>query len=270
MPKDAIWEDLERRARKALISYAIFRWESALIIGLTILLAVVYPSPFPWWRWYYWLGLGLIGEALIIYTSLTDERTAQHVVAAMFREQYSPGALRLSKYRQQMEKALEYQARIHKAIAEVKEGILRDRLARAGHGVNEWIAQIFQLAKRLEHFESNEVIAEDMKSVPAALKNLEARYKLEDDERVRADLLKAIEQKQAQWRNLQQLQNTMESAEVRLGTTLTALGTVYSQILLIAAKGDEGAAAERLATDIAEQTTSLQDLIETMDEVLKY
>ena len=52
MSTDPIRAELEQRAKRSMISYAIFRWESAVIIGLTILLAALYPEPFPWWRWY--------------------------------------------------------------------------------------------------------------------------------------------------------------------------------------------------------------------------
>lgn len=270
MAGDPIRQDMETRARRALVSYALFRWESAAIIGMTVLLAIFYPQPFPWWRWHYWLVLGVVAEALIIYTSLTDARTAEQVVAGIFREEHNPREIRSEEHRKLVERAFDYQARIDKAIDEVDAGALRDRLERADRGVADWVSQIFQLARRLDRFEGNEMIAADMKSVPLALKNLEARYKLEDNARVQAELLKALRQKQTQWGNLQQLQNTMESAEARLGATLTALGTIYSQVLLARAKSSEGATANGLATDIQEQIASLQDVIETMDEVLDY
>jgi len=270
MARDPIRQDMETRARRALVSYALFRWESAAIIGMTVLLAFFYPQPFPWWRWYYWLILGVVAEALIIYTSLTDARTAEQVVAGIFREEHNPREIRSAEHRKLVERAFDYQARIDKAIDEIDAGALRDRLERADRGVADWVSQIFQLARRLDRFEQNEMIAADMKSVPLALKNLEARYKLEDNARVQAELLKALRQKQTQWGNLQQLQNTMESAEARLGATLTALGTIYSQVLLARAKSSEGATANGLATDIQEQIASLQDVIETMDEVLDY
>lgn len=270
MPADPIKQELETRARRALLSYAIFRWESAAIIGMTILLAAFYPTPFPWWRWYFWVVLGAVAEALTIMTSVTDARTSEQVVAGMFREEHNPREIRSPGYRKLVDRAFDYQARIDAAIAEVEAGSLRDRLERTDRGVADWVSQIFGLARRLDRFAQNEVIAEDIKSVPVALKNLEARYKLEDSERVKAELLRAIRQKRTQWDNLVQLKNTMEGAEARLEATLTALGTIYSQVLLARAKSSEGAVAEGLNEDIREQVASLQDVIATMDEVLEY
>jgi len=270
MPRDPMHDELKARVQRALISYALFRWESAVIIGMTVLLAVLYPEPFPPWRWYYWVVLGMVAEALIIYTSLTDEATARRVLETLFREQHNPRLISKLSYRRQFERALEYQSRIDKAVGDMKKGILRDRLERADRGVQSWVSQIYHLARRLDRYEGNEVIARDLKAVPQELHHLNLRLNEESDHQVRQELHRAIERKQAQWHNLQQLQNAMESAQVRLDSTLTALATVYSQILLAAAKGDEGASAERLSSDIADQIASLQDVIETMDEVLKY
>ena len=270
MPTDPVRQELETRARRAMISYALFRWESAVLIGVTILLAFFYPQPFPWWRWFYWLILGAVAEALIIFTSITDAETSERVVAGMFREEHNPREIRSEKYRKLVERAYDYQTRIDKAVNEVDSNALRDRLERAGRGVADWVSQIFALARRLDQYVQNEVIVEDMRAVPLAIKNLDARYKLEDNPRVQAELLGALKQKRAQWDNLQQLKDTMEGAEARLEATLTALGTIYSQVLLARAKSSEGATAESLAEDIREQVASLQDVIATMDEVLNY
>jgi hypothetical protein len=270
MPTDPVQQELETRARRALVSYALFRWESAVLIGITILLAFFYPQPFPWWRWYYWLILGAVTETLIIFTSITDAETSERVVADMFREEHNPREIRSDKYRKLVERAFDYQTRIDNAVDEVESGALRDRLERADRGVADWVSQIFKLARRLDQFSQNEVIAEDMRAVPLAITNLDARYKLENNPRVQVELLGALKQKQAQWDNLQQLKDTMEGAEARLEATLTALGTIYSQVLLARAKSSEGAAAERLGEDIQEQVASLQDVIAAMDDVLNY
>ena len=270
MPADPVRQELETRARRALFSYALFRWESAVVIGATVLLAFFYPQPFPWFRWYYWLILGAVGEALILFTSITDAETSERVVAGMFREEHNPREIRSDKYRKLVERAFDYQGRIDKAVDDVESGALRDRLERAARGVADWVSQIFRLARRLDQYVQNDVIAEDMKAVPLAIKNLDARYKLEDNPQVQAELLRALRQKRAQWENLGQLRDTMQGAEARLEATLTALATIYSQVLLARAKSSEGATAEGLAEDIREQVASLQDVISTMDEVLDY
>ncbi len=64
--------DIQRRAQSAIIQYAFLRWESALIIGLTLVLFFLFPKPFPWWPPAAWLLLGLVGLAALVYSSLTD------------------------------------------------------------------------------------------------------------------------------------------------------------------------------------------------------
>jgi hypothetical protein len=59
----------------------------------------------------------------------------------------------------------------------------------------------------------------------------------------------------------------MEKAQYQLETTLTALGTVYSQILLISAKDIDSGRARRLREDISDQVAALQSLQSTLDEV---
>jgi len=76
-----------------------------------------------------------------------------------------------------------------------------------------------------------------------------------------------IRSKEAQWENLQKLQNTMEKAEFQLEDTLAALGTLYTQLQLIGAKDVDSGHTQRLQEDIAGQIASLQDIAEAMDSV---
>ena len=123
--------------------------------------------------------------------------------------------------------------------------------------------------QRLDAYESDPVLKQDLRSVPLAIKNFQARLELEDDESVRAQLRETIASKKAQWANLQRLQNAMEKAEYQLENTLAAMGTVYAQLQLLGAKDVDSGRAQRLREDIAEQVAALQDVLETMDEVYK-
>ena len=60
-----IRSDIEKEARSALIQYAFFRWENAVLLGMSILLAFFLPSLLtysgnggagsPWAAWGWWL-----------------------------------------------------------------------------------------------------------------------------------------------------------------------------------------------------------------------
>ena len=60
-----IRSELQKKAQSAIMQYAFFRWESAVIIAGTILLMALLPHPFPWWPVWGWLILGLVGLAAL-------------------------------------------------------------------------------------------------------------------------------------------------------------------------------------------------------------
>jgi hypothetical protein len=270
MAKGIFRTELERQAWRAMLSFAIFRLESALTIAVTIILIFLFPDPFPWWQWWYWLVIGAVAEALIIYTSLADPALGQKVVSDMLRGEFNPRELRSAKYRDKVEKALEYRERIEGLIRQSREGVLRDHLEEDARRITEWVANIFGLAKRLDAYENDEIIKRDMTSVQSAIKEFEARLNREDDETVREQMQEAIRSKKTQWDNLQRLQNTMEKAEFQLENTLSAMGTVYAQLQLIGAKDVDSSHARNLREDIAEQVKALQDIVEAMDEVYEF
>jgi len=257
-------DELRSRVLRAMLSYAIFRLESAVTIAMTIVLVFLLPTPFPWWRWWYWLILGGVAEALIIYTSLTDPETGAQVVAAMFREEFNPRRIRSPRFRERVEKALEYQQRIEAAVRQ-RRGVLRDHLRDTTRQITDWIAAIYHLAQRLDTYTRDKIVKRDLKSLPSEIENLKKRLAVEDDEAVREQLRETVARKEQQLAYLRRLENTMEKAEFQLEATLTALGTVYSQMLLLGAK--ESPRTRRLQEDIAEQIASLQDIAEAMDEV---
>jgi hypothetical protein len=134
-------------------------------------------------------------------------------------------------------------------------------------GVADWVGSVFGLAQRLDRYHNDPVLQRDQVDLPREIAGLRSRVSREDDQAVRAELDEAIRRKQEQLANLEKLQNTMEKAEYQLEVTLTALGTVYSQIQLIHAKDVDSGRAQRLRDDIADQVAALQGLQETLDEV---
>jgi len=267
MAKGIFRTELERRAWRAMLSFAIFRLESALTIAATIVLTFLFRRPFPWWQQWYWVVIGVVAEALIIYTSLNDPAVAQKVVSDMLRGEFNARELPSSKYRDKVEKALEYRERIEGVIRQSRQGVLREHLQEDARRITEWVSNVFGLAKRLDAYENDEIIKRDMRSVQSAIKDFEARLRLEDDEAVCQQMREAIRSKKTHWDNLQRLQNTMEKAEFQLENTLSAMGTVYAQLQLIGAKDVDSSRARHLREDISEQVKALQDIAEAMDEV---
>jgi hypothetical protein len=272
--RGSLTESLERRARRAIFWHALLRWESAVIIALTLvistflaLLSFVPGSSFPLLWAFIAAVVGLLTEAIVFLSSVTDEEENARAVASLLRDQYKPRSLRSRKRKAQLNKALEYEALIISTVQHTGEGILHDRLARTIEPVDDWIEAIYRLASRLDGYEQNQVIKRDLRSVPMAIQTFRKRLADEDDPAVRKTLRNTITDKERQWEHLSHLQNMMERAEYQLESTLAALGTVYAQLQAIDVRGAEKGRPERLRQEIDEQVVQLQDLSEAMDEV---
>lgn len=256
--------NLEKRARNAILQEAFFRWESAINIALMLILTVIFASAVPWWIF---VALSVVIEGGIGVITMRNPAINAKAVSTIFERQFQPKNIRSRDLRARTQKALEYLRRIEEAVGQTKEGVLRDRLKRTTEEVVDWVEAIHRLAIRVDRYEQNRLIARDMESVPKNISNLRRRLAEEDDLTVRAQIEKAISDRERQQANLEGLQNTIENAELQLERTLSALGTVYSQLLVLDTKGESSGRAERLQEEISEQVHQLQDLTLAMDEV---
>lgn len=262
-------DELRRRAMWAMWSYAFFRWESAVVIALVILLAFFLPQPFPWWQPWYWIAGGVVAELALIYSSFTDPEVGARVVAEMLRETFNPRRLRNPANQARVEKAFQYRAQIEAAIRAQRDSLLREHLQQTARGIDAWITGIYSLAERLDRYQNDAIIAQDMKTVPQSIAALQARLRNEDDPTVRAQLEATIRDKQAQLESLRSLENLMERADSQLEGTLSALGTVYAQIQYVGAKDIDSGQAQRLRQEIADRVAALQDLVNSVDDVYR-
>jgi hypothetical protein len=267
MAKSNFKDELQQKAARAILIRSIYRWESAAIIALTLILLFLIPQPFPFWLPWFWLVLGALGEIGLVWSSVRDPEFRAKAVAEMFREKFEPGEIENKALRTRVEKALEYREGIDGAIATSREGILRDHMADVSQGITDWMENVFRLAKRLDAYMSDEVIRQDLQSVEPAIEALKKRLALEDSDRVKRQISQAIAQKQIHRDNLRRLQNAMEQAQFQLESTITAMGTVYSQVKLLGSRDVASGRAQRLQQEIDDQVHALQDVVDTMDEV---
>jgi hypothetical protein len=219
------------------------------------------------WQWWFWLMLGGLGEVALVWSSLKDPEFRARAVAEMFREKFNARQIQSSKLRTQVDKALEYRDRIDEAIQEGREGVLREHLLDVSRGMNQWLENLFRLARRLDAYEADAMIHQDMSAVQPAIENLKQRLSAEDDDTVKRQISQAIAQRQIQRDNLHKLQNVMERAEFQLESTVTAMGTIYSQVMILGSRDVASGRASRLQQDIADQVQGLQDVVKTLDEV---
>jgi hypothetical protein len=267
MAKSSFQDELEKKAARAILTRSFYRWESAAIIALTLVLLFLIPKPLPFWQPWFWLVLGAMGEIGLVWSSLKDPEFRAKAVAEMFREKFRPRQIRNERLRRQVEKALEYRDRIDGVIGQNREGVLRQHLQDVSRDITAWVENVFRLARRLDDYHTDDMIHQDVQAVEPAIENLKRRLALEDDDTVKRQISQAIAQRQIQRDNLRKLQNVMERAEFQLESTLTAMGTVYSQMMILGSRDVASGRAQRLQQDIADQVQALQDVVITMDEV---
>lgn len=265
-------EKLHNRAVRAVWEDAVYRWESAVTIALTMLLAFFVPNlpaPMDWWQWWYWLVAGGVAEMALILAHVTDPNSAAAAVARLFRQEYDPRDIKDRGARRRVEKALEYRDGIT-AMAGQQSGAMRVNLDETLNEIDDWVGQIYRLAKRMDTIGQNTLMDRDRRNVPMELSNLRRRLQMEESPTVRAELEDSIQLKEQQLANLNAVLDNRKRADLQLENTLAALGTVYAQVQVIDSKDLDSARARRLRDEIHDEVAELQDTILAMEDVYSY
>lgn len=259
--------NLQQQAQSAILQYALFRWESGIVIALTIVLFFLFRRPFFWWPPFGWPLLGMGALILLVYSSINDAETNARMLLDLFQEQFNPRQLRDRELRKDVEMALEYQRRIETEVAKQREGLIRDRLDETANQITEWLSNIYQLAQRVDSYRADDLLAREREELPRELEQLTAQRKFETNPAVQEQLDEVIAGKGNHWQSLRELDARMKQAALQVEQSLTALATVYSQVQLIDAQSINSGRAERLQDDIQEQVARLNDLVVSINEV---
>jgi hypothetical protein len=257
-----------RRALGKLILNAVLGRQSAFIIAAAIIL-VGLGVPIPvlsepplalspvWW----------LAGLLPIWLIVVGLSIAQGFVSNALGEAFDLDQIRNTTLRANVRQALIYRQRINAAATRFADSGIRHRMRDLVDQVDEWVHNIYTLASRLDAFQSDRIIQRDLRDVPASINRLKERLRAEDDPSIKRELEETIRRRQAQYDNLRKLESAMDRADLQLENTLTALGTVYSQMLLLDAKEVDSSKAQRLRENIVAQVNALHDALVAMEEV---
>ncbi len=262
-------EQIQQRALSAMLTDAFFTWPSAVNIAFALIMFFLVPHLFIWWQPWFWIVFGVVAEAIYLGATLTDPVASQQAVNRMLTERFDPNSIKNLSARQRLQKALEYKKLID-AFAARQTGALKVSLTQTANEINDWIEQIYRLAKAIDTFEANTIIDRDRRAVPTELENLKRRLAVETDPTVQAELQEAIEIRQRLLDNLQSIANSVKRTDIKLDNTLAQLSTVYAQMQLLDTKALDSGHAQRLRTEIQEEIASLSDTINAMDDVYAY
>lgn len=170
-----------------------------------------------------------------------------------------------SKIQAHLDKARAYQKQINELIESTPDRN-RARRQELATQVSEWIKAIEDLSKQVGNFQQNTLIHQDLDSVPQAIEELKIRLANENNETTREELERTLANRKNQLAALKQLQDTINRAEIKIESTLSALGTIYSQ-LLTAQSTNQVADYSRLSTEVDEEVRTLQDHLDALREV---
>ncbi len=270
MTTDSTQPSVRERVKRALVMNALTDWRGGVVLAISILLAFFGPDLFPAFPWWGWLIGGGTAWGAIVLSILGDEKTATQVAADLLRQKYEPTAIKSGDMREKMIKAFEYRSQIAAAVARARKGVLRDHLEQTASEIDNWIGGLWEVARRVDTFETDRTIQQDLQSVPTMVRNLEARTKTEPNADVRRQIEETLGTRRAQLDSLQNLQQANERGKLQIDQTLSSMGTVYSQLLLMDAKDIDSGKYQRLQDGIAEEVKGLREIADTMDEVYKH
>lgn len=259
---------IRQRAFGAVLQSAVFRWETAVTLLITLVLYFgVGPNiAIPGWQNWFWLVLGAIAEGVLVVSGLTDQEAAQQAVAREFEGKFDIRRIRSDVSRHRLRDALEYRRNMLELVKRSK-GAMRTSLQQTVDDIGDWIGHMYDLALHIDAFDSNDLVERDLKSVPQEIRNTQKRLELEKDSVVKNDLDQKLQRLQQQQSNLEATVNSVKRAEIQLESTLASLGTVYAQMSLLGTKEVDSARAQRLRLEIQDEVAGLQDTIEAMAEV---
>jgi hypothetical protein len=221
--------ELREQERRDLLTYAVFRWENAVTLAVTLILAVLLPDPFggalPFWGWWVWIALGAIAVALIAATTVQDPDVRARVASETVRAQFDLNTIVDGEYRQMIEEALDCRQQIEVIVQRTRQKAQRERLQTIADDASRWIQAMYDLALRLD-------------GKPAT-----AGQSVDPD-------------------------GVIQAAEAQLDASPQALERTYVQMQLLAAQGVDERHMQPIQDDIADQVRRLREVIHQVDDVL--
>lgn len=235
-------EDFGPRWRKLLIDLGWY----VLLVVISVILVRVERMPI-WLPWLVALGGGL--WLVWLQLRVKPEVAGDHS--------------RLEDY---LKQTRAYKMQLDQALKAADQPGRQSHLQQLAVQLDTWTATIEDLVERIGKLNWDEIIRRDLKAVPAAIADLEARLSRETDPAIRAQLERTLANRRKQLASLDELQNTVKRAEIQIESTLSLLGTIYSQILT-GQSTSHVADTSRLSADVDEEVRLLQDQLEALREV---
>ena len=252
--------NFEEQTRDAVETFALFRPESAIVIALTLILTSLNAMGASWipGQWWMWLIAGIVAETALIMNTVRDRKTVGTIEEDLFLQELQIERIQSKTLKAKVNKALEYHIRILKEVEE-RNVELSPELFEVIDKLDAWILSIYKLAQKLDDYQQDPVLKRDIQIVPGELANLKKKLR-EEDGRVRQELEKTIATKEKHLQALTAVAESLERADLKIDNTLSAMGTVYTQILNLGTQKTRGQEQKQLQNEIFEQIDVLEKM----------
>jgi hypothetical protein len=178
-----------------------------------------------------------------------------------------PQPIRASQETQsRLNQARAYKREIDRLVDTTSDPLRKDKLRQLSSDVDTWMHTVEEMSQRIDGFKGNQVIQNDLVTVPQSIQKLTTQLNEETDPRVKASIERTLAARADQMTSLQKLQSLMRQAEVQLENSIAALGTIYSQALATQST-TRVADYSHLSSELEEQSKMLRDQLEALQEV---
>jgi Rad3-related DNA helicase len=186
----------------------------------------------------------------------------------MLQDAFRPEELTSPELQRAVDEALDYRSRVAAAVREQRDSVLKDELLQTAQQFDEWLEEIYGLAQRLDRYNKDRHIHDrNRKRAEERVRQLEKQLQREASPAVRQEIDSNLAAIRRQLEAITQLDDAMARAALRLENTVTAMGTIYTQVTLMGAKDIDSGRSRRLRLEISEEVTELSDVLAAMDEV---
>lgn len=252
--------ELYQKTRSAALEYAVFRWESAVIVAGTLLLTVLLPRPFSWWPGWAWPILGVIALAAVIFASLTDPATGAKVLQQLLEAHLDPDLIKDEGLRGQLRAAFTPLVQLEAWRLSLPSGAVRTHADALMPSLIAWVEQYFQLLRYLDTYRRDYRIEQRREQVNEELQTLAARRRFERNPQMLTRLAEGMEDLGRDWYTLRLLAAELRLAEARLSRQCEGFAAMTAEVRELQTQThllDEYAA--RLQDDIQERTQRLSE-----------
>jgi len=260
---------MKNKLKFALIQQALLRWENAVLIAAAILLTAFMPQPFDFWPIWGWGALALLGVIAITVTSLSEPGVQSAAIDDLLYTEYDPNLIKTPAVRASLLKALQYRHTIELMIKSAADGVVKTRLSDLSDKVSQWTSYIYQLAKMLDDYQRDPMLAKDPTAIQAELARLQTGMKGQTNEGVLEESKHLIASKQKYLQTSEDLKDKMQAAGMQLEQSLDAMGTIYTQLKLLETRDLDSVNTQAIDHDIDEQVSRMGDLIDGLQKAYR-